>query len=69
MDAEIQAFKTELAECVVRRFRGDSRREGLAIAVSATAMVLCDLIKSAGRDQEHRENLRAIVRAMLDTST
>jgi hypothetical protein len=69
MDAEIQAFKTELTETVVRRFGSDPHRDSLAIAVSATAMTLADLIKSAGDNQDHRDNLREIAKMMLDATT
>lgn len=69
MDDEIKAFKTELEECIRRRFGGDPHRDSLAIAVASTAITLSNLIRAAGEDEAHRARLRYIANAMLDATT
>jgi hypothetical protein len=68
-DAEVSALKTELEECIKRRFGDDPHRDSLAIAVSATAITLSNLIRAAGQDEDHRHRLRTIVHMMMQQTT
>ena len=63
--AEINAFKTELDQCVIRRFSENTYPGSQTIAITAVSLVLAALIKST-KSPAKRQILRRLAHAAID---